>query len=644
MAKYSSPALQALSSPRRYIPLAIFTLIIGHYVLAAMHSGYGEATSMSKLTESWRKVAETTCNSTAFLPPTPLTSSSDSYYLPAQPSSAPSGPRPVIEVEKFTPPARKANAAFVFLARNSDLAGVMQSMKHMEDRFNKKFNYPYVFLNDVPFDKFSSATPSHTSQLTNANISYGVIESSHWNQPDWINEEQAKANRQWFKDNDIIYGVHDEVGYQCGANYNSCSKVIASPTVTCAVSILDSFSDTSSSSSMTIIGALSELSPSMHVKAYWNLTHLESGFTIALYEFPETIWSLWNATREFIQMYPEYVPEDNAMAFLSDDGGQTYNNCHFWSNFEIGDLNFWRSEAYMKYFDFLDSKGGFYYERWGDAPVHSIAAALFAKKDQIHFFENIGYRHAPFEHCPTGRIHSQNKCWCDEANTFDTTRCGGRARIGPSGTHNRRYPENTHAPLPRVNSEGNLFVPTWPGMYASRFESIINHNNQMTSAATLNTSNDVFMKTNVEANKRELELPTDYHRQITITNEKHGLDIAPARRPGCKSHLNRLLAAGLIASAALYCCRDRILYDARGLFVGNPEPKDYCKQVKPFDASNWTAVYDADGFEAKAAELLGGAVRIPTESFDNMGNVGDDDHWVVFDKLHKYLEKQFPKT
>ncbi|CAE7147072.1 unnamed protein product [Rhizoctonia solani] len=86
------------------------------------------------------------------------------------------------------------------------------------------------------------------------------------------------------------------------------------------------------------------------------------GFTIALYEFPETIWTLWNATREFIQTYPEYVPEDNAMAFLSDDGGQTYNNCHFWSNFEIGDLNFWRSEAYTKYFDFLDSKGGFYYE------------------------------------------------------------------------------------------------------------------------------------------------------------------------------------------------------------------------------------------------------------------------------------------
>lgn len=37
-------------------------------------------------------------------------------------------------------------------ARNNDLNGVVSSLKQMEDRFNKKFQYPYVFLNDRPFD------------------------------------------------------------------------------------------------------------------------------------------------------------------------------------------------------------------------------------------------------------------------------------------------------------------------------------------------------------------------------------------------------------------------------------------------------------------------------------------------------------
>ncbi len=74
----------------------------------------------------------------------------------------------------------------------------------------------------------------------------------------------------------------------------------------------------------------------------------------------------------------------------------------------------------------------------GDAPVHSIGAALFARKDQIHFFEDIGYRHEPFQvglgasqpryfadtphplqHCPQGAAHARGRCWCDINNNFD---------------------------------------------------------------------------------------------------------------------------------------------------------------------------------------------------------------------------------
>lgn len=60
----------------------------------------------------------------------------DQYYKPPDP---------------IYTPDRKANATFVMLVRNSDLVGIMSSMKQIEDRFNRKFNYPYVLLNDEPF-------------------------------------------------------------------------------------------------------------------------------------------------------------------------------------------------------------------------------------------------------------------------------------------------------------------------------------------------------------------------------------------------------------------------------------------------------------------------------------------------------------
>jgi alpha 1,2-mannosyltransferase len=46
---------------------------------------------------------------------------------------------------------RRANATFVFLCRNSDINGVVASIQSMEDRFNKDYRYPWVFLNDEPF-------------------------------------------------------------------------------------------------------------------------------------------------------------------------------------------------------------------------------------------------------------------------------------------------------------------------------------------------------------------------------------------------------------------------------------------------------------------------------------------------------------
>jgi alpha 1,2-mannosyltransferase len=160
-------------------------------------------------------------------------------------------------------------------------------------------------------------------------------------------------------------------------------------------------------------------------------------FTITLIEFVETIPTLWNATKDFMRKHPEHVAKNNAMHFVSDDGND-YNMCHctfspfspffsyssfgprtVWSNFEIADLDFWRSPAYQAYFEHLDATGGFYYERWGDAPIHSLAASLLLPKEKIHFFAPIGYEHAPHNHCPLQKDgYSENHCQCGPQHSF----------------------------------------------------------------------------------------------------------------------------------------------------------------------------------------------------------------------------------
>ena len=50
---------------------------------------------------------------------------------------------------------------------------------------------------------------------------------------------------------------------------------------------------------------------------------------------------------------PQLIPEKNLLPFVTSPDG-SYNLCHFWSNFEIGNLNFFRSKAYQMYFEYLD--------------------------------------------------------------------------------------------------------------------------------------------------------------------------------------------------------------------------------------------------------------------------------------------------
>ena len=47
-----------------------------------------------------------------------------------------------------------------------------------------------------------------------------------------------------------------------------------------------------------------------------------------MYEYLATIPTLWETVKEFVASHPQYVKENNAMGYMSDDGGNSYNLCH----------------------------------------------------------------------------------------------------------------------------------------------------------------------------------------------------------------------------------------------------------------------------------------------------------------------------
>jgi len=279
----------------------------------------------------------------------------------------------------------------------------VRSIREIEDRFNRKYKYPYVFLNDEPF---SDTFKTRISVLTDSKVEFGLIPREHWVQPSWIDEAKATEARNKMVDEKIIYG--GSVSYRNMCRFNS-GFFFKHP-------LLQKYR------------YYWRIEPDVHFHCnidYDPFLLMQEqkkiyGFTITMYEFEKTIKTLWKTVKEFTKKHPEYVQKNNTMGFMSVNGGETYNLCHFWSNFEIADMDFWRGKIYTEFFEYLDATGGFYYERWGDAPVHSIAAALFARTDQIHFFDDIGYEHNPYTHCPKKlETWKKGKCSCDQGRSFD---------------------------------------------------------------------------------------------------------------------------------------------------------------------------------------------------------------------------------
>lgn len=206
----------------------------------------------------------------------------------------------------------RANATFVTLARNSDLWEITKSIRTVEDRFNRNYHYDWVFLNDKDFDDDFKKL---TTALVSGKTYYGRIPKDHWSYPDWIDQDKASDAREEMGRKKIIYGDSESYRHMCRyesgfffrhplmLNYEYYWRVEPSIELFCDV----------------------QFDPFRYMKD----NNKMYSFVISLFEYWETIPTLWDSVRGFMKKHPEHITEGNAMDFISDDGGETYNKCHF---------------------------------------------------------------------------------------------------------------------------------------------------------------------------------------------------------------------------------------------------------------------------------------------------------------------------
>ena len=241
----------------------------------------------------------------------PTTAALQASTNPAE-SVAPTTPKPSTDLSPAASTGGKMNATFVTLARNSDLWEIVKSIRQVEDRFNRNYHYDWVFLNDKPFD---STFKKVTSALISGTTHYEEIPEEHWSYPDFIDQEKARQVREKMAEKKIIYG--DSVSYRHMCRFES-GFFFRQP-------IMNKFE------------WYWRVEPS--IELYCDIAYdpfkfmadnkKKYSFVLSLYEYVETIETLWDSTKTYMQKHPEHLVEGNAMDWLSKDGGETYNHCHF---------------------------------------------------------------------------------------------------------------------------------------------------------------------------------------------------------------------------------------------------------------------------------------------------------------------------
>lgn len=344
----------------------------------------------------------------------------------------------------------RANASFVVLARNSELEGVIKSMNSLERHFNQWFNYPWVFLNDQDFDdNFKLTVAKHAS----GSVEFGKIPKEHWDFPEEVENDELQEYINNQGDRHMLYGNLESYHKMCRFFSNAFFQhelVKKHDWYWRVEPDVEFFCDITYDPFIEMEKHNKKYGFNMMIRElYYTVPSLfrETKFFAKQHGVkPTKLWRLMVKNFKYskgekeadfdgikqIKDILQKIEDDLSIAkFLEtkdkkDLSGiddrlvslilqnadnppklhedrmdyEEYNLCHFWSNFEIARTDIFTSKLYSKYIRHLEESGGFYKERWGDAPVHSLGLALMLDVSDIHYFRDIGYMHSKIGHCP----------------------------------------------------------------------------------------------------------------------------------------------------------------------------------------------------------------------------------------------------
>ncbi|KAF9011779.1 nucleotide-diphospho-sugar transferase, partial [Cyathus striatus] len=263
--------------------------------------------------------------------------------------------------------ARPNGVIFMLLAPNR-LIQATQALMNVEDRFNRRLKYPYVLF----------TAENEVSALTDeikAKATFATTTKESWDVPTNLDKARVDASLQnigftlgyrsmcryysgffWrhpaLAPYDWLWRLDTDIEFHCDVPYDPIQRLIESNALYGFIQVNDD--------------------------ADWVQPSLASNVS------------------HFMSQNRDLIPRDANHGFVWNDAASVERALRGTAGNDDWTrkcMYCWEGTLYTKFFEYLDKAGGFFYERWGDSPIHSFGLAMSLRKDQAVQFHDLGYQH-----------------------------------------------------------------------------------------------------------------------------------------------------------------------------------------------------------------------------------------------------------